>query len=239
MFEFKRNFKAKNIILFVILGLGVLLLGLVLPVTIDKVAYDKLSYSLAAESVYTVYTQFGIFIFSAIIINFISDDYKEKTIYFYKKLNFNPVIYYLEKVLLVISLLGITSLVSSLALSVLFKNFQLFAPVFLKTLAVLILFAIMSCFFAFVFDNFVKAFIVNFIFWLVGNLLSAGRGFWEYFCYYDAANTNYNIFISFLDGKDVGIGKLLLTDYAYDLVVLILCLILIFIFKKKWIKNGI
>lgn len=215
------------------------LLGLILPITIDNIAISSLSYDLAVESVYTVYTQFGIFIFSPIIINFISDDYKEKTIYFYHKLGYSPLSYYLTKVISLVILLIITTLSSSLLLSLIFANYSILLAVFLKLLAVSSLFAILSSLFAFIFNSFVKAFIANFIFWLIGNLLSAGGGFLEFFSYYDAANTNYKNFIDFLSDKGINIFSLLAKDYLYDFFILIISLILVFAFRKVWKKNGI
>lgn len=239
MFEISRNVKFKNILMFAALGLAVLILGMVLLVTIDKVRVSYLTYKLTVESLYTVITQFGPIVFSPIIIYFISNDYKENLIYFYEKLNYSASKYFTNKILSLFVLFGITSLCASLLTSLYFNNFSLTIIVFLKIFSVIMLYVIIASFFAYFFDSFVKSFFTNFIFWIIGIIISASGGIAEAFAYYDAANTDYKDFIKFLDGEKINIIRQIMNSYIYNIVVFIACIMLVWILRERWKKNGI
>ena len=82
--EMKRAVRNKFYVIFTLINLLNVLLGYILLVTIDKV--QNVTFQDMFESVYTVYTQFGTLLFSAFIIMQFYVDYKEKNIFFYKKL---------------------------------------------------------------------------------------------------------------------------------------------------------
>lgn len=54
------------------------ILGLFLLVSLDGYKFAEISLGMLQYSIYTVYTQFGFFIFPVLAINFIAIDYKEK-----------------------------------------------------------------------------------------------------------------------------------------------------------------
>lgn len=239
MFEIKRNLNLKNIMMFLILGLAIVVLGFALLVTIDGYSLAELSQNLVVESVYTVVTQFGPLVFSAITIYFISNDYKEKTIYFYQKLNYNPVKYYIAKISSLFILFALTLFLATSILALYFKNFSGFFIVFFKMFTVIMVEVMVACFFAFLFDNFVKAFFTNFLVWIIGIVISAKGGIFEYFAYYDAANRDYGQFIHYLKGMVPSIGQQFLSAISYNLLIFLTCTVLVALARKRWVKNGI
>ena len=78
--ELKRAIRSNFYIFFTLLNVLNVVLGYILLVTIDKV--QTVSFQDMFESVYTVYTQFGTLLFSALIIMQFYTDYKEKNIMF-------------------------------------------------------------------------------------------------------------------------------------------------------------
>ncbi|WP_058486656.1 ABC transporter permease [Defluviitalea phaphyphila] len=237
--ELKRGIRNKFFLIMLFLNVLSVFLGYVLLVVLDEVT--KVTFQNFVESVYTVYTQLGIFIFSPIIIKQIYTDYKEKNIMFYKALNYNTSRYYISKVFMVIMGTIMGSIIATLLICVPFGKFNLFFIVFLKIEAVMIFYSILMTFLGFIFSNFIVAFCVSIAAWIIGMQISAISKNLRFFAYYDAINLDYQEFIKFLKNKlafqsiFINIGE----NYLFNIIILIICIALVNILKRKWISNGV
>lgn len=89
--DIRRIKNNKFSLIFLLLGIFSMVLGYILLVTLDNVG--SVEYKQMVYSVYTVISQFGPLVFSPIIINNITEDYKNKNIVFYKASNYSPITY--------------------------------------------------------------------------------------------------------------------------------------------------
>lgn len=237
--EFKRAVRSKFYILFALLNILNVVLGYILLVTIDKVL--TITFQDMFESVYTVYTQFGTLLFSALIIMQFYIDYKEKNIAFYKTLGISGHSYFLAKVSMILVATIIGTLISSILICLPYGKIDLLPVVFLKVESVMIYYTLIISTISFIFSNFLVAFFINIFLWIMGIVVSAGSAFMQYFAYYDASTADYQYLISYLDGK-VTISELLqhiAGNYIYDLAVFVVCIIIVWFLRRRWIKNGI
>lgn len=239
--ELKRAIRNNFYIYFSSVNILNLVLGYILLGTVDDIKNP--SFELMVESVYTVYTQFGILIFSVFIIMQYYIDYKEKNICFYRTLGYSVGHYWLSKIgmLIIATILG--SAIVSLIICVAYTRLVELHIVFFKIESVMIYYVLISSILGFVFDNFLTAFFVNIFLWISGIVLSSAStsSFMQYFAYYDASNTNSKKFIFCIEGKYEKIELLynILEGYLYDAIIFILCLLLVFCLSRRWIKNGI
>lgn len=237
--ELKRAVRNKFYILFSLVNILNVILGYILLVTIDKV--QDVTFQDMFESVYTVYTQFGTLLFSALIIMQFYIDYKEKNIFFYKSLGFSELKYFLSKINMIFVATLIGSIISSSIICIPYTKFELLPLVFLKIESVMIYYTIVISTLGFVFSNFLLAFFVNIFLWIMGIVVSAISPIMEYFAYYDASTSDFQYLMSYLDGK-LSIIELMQHiggNYLYDFVILLVCLIIVRCLHRRWIKNGI
>jgi len=224
----------------IVLGVCVLsyILGYFLLVTIDHMEVSSIS--LLFESTYTVFTQFGMLIFSPLIIYQFSSDYKEKTILFYKAAGFNSLKYFLCKILTLIISFTASILIVSFLVCSLFADFSIIHIMISYFETVVICYIIEIGIWAFLFKNFVISFFVNFTTWIVLIVLSSLGGIMSYASYYDASSPLYDNLTKYLDHKPCAnvlsyCGKSIL----YDICIFTLSLIVVLIFSRKWEKNGV
>lgn len=239
IFELKRGLRNRFIILFILVNILNIILGLILLTTIDGVSV--ITFQNLFESVYTVFTQFGPLIFSALIISIFYIDYKEKNIFFYYKLGLSPLKYYISK----LSMLMIVSCLSSCLVSLLicYNDFSCinFLIVFLKIESVIIYYIVVMSTIAFIVPNFMIAFFINFVLWIIGIIISTMGHFFKYFAYFDASNEDYKFLMKYIDNK-VSFANLMIQithNYIFVFLVFIICFIIIFLSSKRWFLNGI
>ena len=238
-FELKRGLRSKFIILFVLTNALCVLLGLILLVTIDKV--EVIIFHNLFESVYTVFTQFGSLLFSAIIITQFYIDYKEKNVYFYSKLGLSPLKYYISKVLMIVVISIFSTGLVSFLVCIRGASLMEFMVVFLKIECVMIYYILVVSAISFVIPNFLVAFFVNFALWIIGIITSSIGSVFEYCAFFDASNNDYKVLMEFIDDK-VSIDSFALqiaSDYAFIFVVFIICMCVVCLFRKRWYINGI
>lgn len=73
-------------------------LGYILLASLDKITNPTIAE--LYNSIYTVYTEFGMLIFPVLIIQTFSRDYKNKNILFYKVMGYNWFQYFIEKLII-------------------------------------------------------------------------------------------------------------------------------------------
>lgn len=237
--ELKRSIRNNFYIYFSLVNILNIILGYILLVTIDGV--ENPSFELMIESVYTVYTQFGILIFSVFIIMQYYVDYKEKTICFYRTLGYSASRYWLSKIGMIIIATVSGSAIVSLIICIAYTRLVELHIVFFKIESVMIYYVLISSILGFIFDNFLTAFFVNIFLWISGIVLSSTSPFMKYFAYYDASNSNFKKFISCIKGgyEKKELLYNIVEGYLYNIIIFILCLLIVCCFSRRWIKNGI
>lgn len=96
--EIKKNIRNKYWV-FCIITVGIcFFLGYFLLASLDKITHPSVQE--LYNSIYTVYTEFGMLIFPVLILQTFSGDYKNKNILFYKLMGYNWLRYFLEKLLI-------------------------------------------------------------------------------------------------------------------------------------------
>lgn len=237
--EFKRSVQSRFIIPLVFLHAATVGLGYILLTALDKISI--VTGPLLAESVYTVYTQFGVFFFAPIFIYSISGDYKDKNIIFYKTLGFNHVTYFLEKLLLILAYSLVGACISSVLVCIPYNYFTVMPFFFLKVFAVMVFYTIVTLSLAFMLGKFLTVFFTVIILWIVGIFIAQITLPMHYFAYYDATAPDYKLFISFLREKEAtqNILSTIMNNYIFDSVLLIVSVLVISLSKKRWVKQGI
>ncbi len=236
--EFKRSMHNMFIAVFLILNVAAVGLGYILLVALDKVSV--VTASVLAESVYTVYTQFGLFFFAPLFIYTVSGDYKDKTIAFYRTLKYIPLTYFIQKLLFIFICSVIGALISSVLVYAPYGDCTVLPFFFLKVLSVITFFGIATLFLAFMSGKFIVAFFTAVILWITGIIISQAAAPLRYFAYYDAVAQDYETFIHFLRGElpAHNIALHITHNVIFNTAVLTVSLLAVSLCKKQWIKNG-
>lgn len=237
--DLRRGTRNYFFLLVILISILNVIFGYVLLKTLDKV--EVVTFRQLWLSVYTVYTQFGPLLFSSIFIIQFYVDYKEKNIIFYKSLNKDALSYFVSKLTTLIIGTLIGTLVSSLLICLPYSEYKLLPVVFLQIQSVMIFYCVTISVLGFIFSNFLLAFFSNFFIWILGIIISNFGELFRYFAFYDASTYNYKLFVNFIDKKTT--INLLLTNigknYMFNLVLCVFSLLIVKIFQKRWIKNGI
>lgn len=214
------------------------ILGLILLVSLDGYQFDEISMGLLQYSIYTVYTQFGFFVLPVLSIYLITIDYKEKNIAFYKLLKYNEHLYFLQKLAALLILNTIGNFIVSFSVSVLYRSFSDFILFFLKLENVSVFITFISLLYAFVFKNLMISYCVNFAIWVTGIVLYSINGSFKIFCFYDASLEKHSAFQDVLEAGAIMHGSVI-TEILYNAVVFLIGMVIVTIFRKRWMKNGI
>ncbi|MCI5839339.1 MAG: hypothetical protein MRZ81_02145 [Peptoniphilaceae bacterium] len=235
--EIKRAFRNKFFLFYLGIGILFIFLGYVLLITIDEVKH--VTYSDISLSVYTVFSQFGPMIYTALNITMITSDYKDKNIAFYKEMGNDSVKYFLKKVCIIFIISLITSLLVSAVVCFFYNEPTMFLFYFLKLEALLLSFGVLNLIIAFIFKDFTKSFFINLFLWIGGIVIAGIDDKLSFLAYFDASMKNYNTFVQIIDKKILNPYALVLNDYLFVIIILVLAIVISFIFKKRWRKNGI
>ncbi|MCI8314369.1 MAG: hypothetical protein HFH74_04850 [Lachnospiraceae bacterium] len=214
------------------------ILGLILLVSLDGYKLDEISIGLLQYSIYTVYTQFGFFVLPVLSIYLITIDYKEKNITFYKLLKYNEHLYFLQKLAVLLILNTIGNFIVSFSVSVLYRNFSDFILFFLKLENVSVFITFISLLYAFVFKNLMISYCVNFAIWVTGIVLYSINDSFKIFCFYDASLEKHSAFQDVLEAGAI-MHSSVITEILYNAVVFLIGMVIVTIFRKRWMKNGI
>lgn len=237
--ELKRGVRNYYYLLMILISMLNVLLGYILLTTIDMM--EEVTFYDLWESVYTVYTQFGTLLFASIIMMQFYQDYKEKNIIFYKVLNRNAISYFISKISAVILGTILGTMVSSFMICVPYGEIKWLPVIFLKTEAVMLYYSLIMAVIGFLFENFLVGFFLNFFIWIIGIVVSDLSTCFQSCAFYDASGNDYEVFVSFLDDKltITDFVSVIGSDYIFDICVFAVCLAIVFLFRKRWVKNGI
>lgn len=234
--ELKRSLNNKMYVFTIISCVLSFVLAYILLISIDK--YDTVSISMLQYSAYTVYSQFGFLIFPVIVIYEFNRDYREKNIIFYQKLGINTVRYYLNKVGIIIFWFTLGTIGSLFAASIIYRNFSNFLISVYYFESVLIYIVLISSIFAFLYKNILIAFCVNLFLWILGIMLSTVKPVFRFLCYYDASLVRHENFEKLLNNGNLN-NNFPWENFIYNTSIFAAVLVIVIVFRRKWMKNGI
>lgn len=233
--EFKRSLNNKSFLFCFFTVLLSFVLGYILLISIDKI--ENVTIQELFFSVYTVFTQLGMMIFSIIIIYFFNSDYKEKNILFYKILDIDAKSYFLSKVIILILWYTISIIIISTIVCLLYKDFSyLFIMISYFINSILYIILIVSMF-SFLFKNMLVVFCTNFFIWIMSIVVLTVFPHFKYIAYFDASNEVYNTLEKCLKTGNTQWSTINL--WLYNLIIFIIVFFVITIFSKRWTKNGV
>ncbi|MFP3153442.1 hypothetical protein LQZ18_03255 [Lachnospiraceae bacterium ZAX-1] len=234
--EFKKNIKNRYWVFCLITVFICFFLGYILLASLDKIVYPTIEE--LYNSIYTVYTEFGMLIFPVLVIQNFSNDYKNKNILFYKLMGYSPMKYFLNKAIVSFCFLSGATLCGILIVNLVYMNFSNFLIIVLYFEYVLLYQVLLFCLWGFLFKSVILGYVVNFSYWLISIIISTLSNNLSFFARYDAANKVYLDFAEYLRTYNSNYlyiwGNLL-----YSLAMTILVMAIVFVFRKRWDKNGI
>ena len=236
--EFRRLKNNKNGVLAILSCILCFILGYFLLITLDGYTFTQISLSQLQYSIYTVFSQFGFFIFPVLSTYLISSDYKDANIAFYQTLGKTATSYYINKIISLTIFISIGNLISAIFISLLYKDFSNLFLFMLKIENVSIFIVFISSLCAFIFKNTITAFCVNFGIWILSIVLSSIHNFFKVLCFYDASLSRHSEFEQILNtynSFDISI----LIEVSYNIIILLIVILIIKLLNKRWIKNGI
>ncbi|MDR2044966.1 MAG: hypothetical protein LBQ15_11545 [Clostridium sp.] len=234
--EVKRSIRSGYFFFCALVVLICFVLGYVLLVSIDQIEHP--SGKELYFSIYTVYTQFGMLMFSVLMIYAISSDYREKNILFYKLMEYQWLRYYLTKWGVVFLALSLPTMVGTVAVGMIYGDFSDTFVMLAHFEFVLLYELLLTAFWGFLFPSLMVAFLANLCFWLVSIVLSTGVRSLHVLAYYDASNP---VFLNLWEYLRTGNKEYLAigNHVLYSAVLFGLIVGLVFLFRKRWEKNGI
>lgn len=210
--------------------------GYILPISIDHV--DNLDLNTYFNSVYTVFTQFGPLIFSIVIIYIYNIDYKEKNILFYKVFGYSSIKYFINKFIIIAICFTLSILLMNLITCIAFNDFKDFFIMFMYYENALIYILAIASIFSYLFKNILFAFCINLAVWIGGVVLATSTKTLAFLAYYDASNRLYDYLTKYLETGNLSY-LMIFPSISYNLTVLLILIIIVTIFRKRWVKNGV
>ena len=236
MLEFKRSINNRSFIFCFLTVLISFILGYILLISIDKI--EVVTLKQLYFSVYTVFTQFGIMIFSIVILYSINLDYKEKNILFYQAIGINAKKYFLNKLSVMLLWFSCAIFIAMFTVCSIYKDFSDFLVMLIYFENVIIYTLLISSLLGYIFKNILVAFGMNLFIWLGSIIIYTIFPNCKYIAYFDASNILYLNFEKYIDS-----GRLeylqIWESFLYNILLFIFVLSLVCIFSKRWIKNGI
>lgn len=193
-------------------------------------------------AVYVVYTQFGALILPALILSLFYNDYRGKTIIFYKAQGISALLYYLSKVVSLVILLSFGTLLFTTLACALYGNFSPWIGMFLQYEFVIIAYTFIMSLWGFLFGNFIVSFFVSLATWLTSILIAVGIPPLSFVAFYDESSPlhahvveNLGNLTTFTSSQASQFGSCLI----YDACLVVVCLVVVLLSKKRWVKNGV
>lgn len=234
--ELRKNIKNKYFLFYISTVVICFILGYVLLVSLDKISSPTIQELFI--SIYTVFTQFGMLIFSVLIIQTFVVDYKGKNILFYKLMGYDWLHFFSGKVITLFCWMSITTISGILLISLIYQNFLYTAITIFYFECVLIYEIMLSAMWGFLFRNVIVAYVTNFAFWLVGMIASIATPNLSFLARYDASNAVFLRFNQYYNTQNQAYLDVA-GNCLYSAALIVLVLGILFIFRKRWEKNGI
>lgn len=231
--EFRKDVKNRYFIYYLATVIICFVLGYVLLVSLDKISNPSLEELFI--SIYTVFTQFGMLIFSVLTIQTFATDYKAKNILFYKLMGYNWLRFFLEKVGVLLFWMSVMTLSGICLISILYQDFSLTIVTMFYFESALIYEILLASMWGFLLKSVIGSYVSNFAFWIIASIANHKLSF---LARYDASNP---IFLRFNQYYNTGnteyldiIGNVIYTIILSGVILGIVCA-----FRKRWEKNGI
>lgn len=234
--EIKKNIKNHSLLFYLLTIVICFTLGYVLLVSLDKISNPTIGELYI--SIYTVFTQFGMLIFPVLIIQTFATDYKGKNILFYKLMGYNWLKYFLTKVGIVLLWMSVITLSGIFIISLLYQDFSHTVVTMVYFESVLIYEVLLASMWGFLFKSVIGAYVINFAFWLFSMIASIANEHLSFLARYDASNP---VFLKFNQYFNTNSKEYLMIsgNIGYTIALFVIVLIIIFIFRRRWEKNGI
>lgn len=204
---------------------------------------DGVTYSALFEGTYAAYCQFGQLILSAFAMFYITSDYANKNVLFYRELGFDSTRYYLCKVATMALALIASFCLCSLVACMIYGNYSLLAGMSLQLSLLIIAYLSVFCCVALVVGKFVPSFFA-YIVWWIGASIAVGNGpdWMQWLQLFDQNADLYRTTIdhfadvsSFLSNQAQAIGACAM----YALILLVAGTLISCIASKRWLHNGV
>lgn len=234
--EVKKYIRNKFYI-FCILTVGIcFLLGYFLLASLDKIVYPSIAE--LYNSIYTVYTEFGMLIFPVLILYTFFNDYKNKNILFYKLMGYNWLRYFAQKLIINFFCISIPTILGLLIVSIIYNDFSYLWVMIVYFESVISFQVLLECLWGFLFKSMMVGYMVNFAYWLFSIVFATANAKLSFFARYDAANSVYlklGEYFNTHNTKNLTIGG----NILYTFVVLAVILCIVCLGRKRWERNGI
>lgn len=211
-------------------------LGYFLLASLDKIVYPTITE--LYNSIYTVYTEFGMLIFPVLILLTFSNDYKNKNILFYKLMGYDWFKYFLSRMLINFICLSVPTVLGLSLIAIIYQDFFYLGVMILYFESVLSFQVLLECLWGFLFKSMMLGYMVNFAYWLLSIVFATASEKLSFFARYDAANKvyiNLGKYFNTHNTNYLNIGG----NALYTVAVFVVVLCLIYLGRRKWEKNGI
>lgn len=236
MIELKRSINNKSFLFYLLEIVLSFSLGYFLLVGIDKI--HDVNITQFQFSTYTVITQFGMMIYSIVVINSINQDYREKNILFLKKNQVDPSIYLIKKVFVSVLWFTIFTTLIHVLISFFYNNFDTFFIMLFYSLNAIYYTIFISAICGFLFKNILVAYGVNLLIWISSIVFVAIFPNMKFIGYFDASNQLYKNLETFLETGNTAILSIPET-FIYNILILLFIICISHFLSKRWLKNGI
>lgn len=204
---------------------------------------DGVGYADCFEGAYTVYCQFGQLILSAFAMHYVTNDYANKHVLFYRSLDIDSLRFYLHKVVVMAAGLITAYALCSCAACVLYGDFSLWAGMLLQTSSLLVSYLAVFCCVALLIGKFVNSYFIYLIWWLGASVTVAGNpGIAPIIQRFDQNGDLYAETIghmrdagTFLTEQAPAIGE----RFMYAAALLTAGALIAHIAKRRFLRNGI
>ena len=234
--EIRKNIK-NHFFLFYLLTVAIcFVLGYVLLVSLDKISNPTISELYV--SIYTVITQFGMLIFPVLIIQSFVSDYKNKNILFYKLMGYNWLRYFLTKIAVILAWMSIIVFGGVIGISIVYQDFSYTLATLFYFESAIIYEILLASMWGFLFKSVIGAYVVNLAFWLFSMVASIANPKLSFLVRYDASNPVFIKFNQYFNTRNSDY-LMIQENILYSIALFATVLCIIFIFRRRWEKNGI
>jgi hypothetical protein len=204
---------------------------------------DGVSLLQCYQGAYTFYGQFGPLVLGAFAMHYITSDYANKNILFYRRLGFSSLTYYLTKTLTLIAFFAVANAVVSLAVCAAYGDFSPWLVMLLQTTALLITYFSLFCAVAIAIGKFVASYFAYLVWWLVvSTTINYGLAWTQWLQYFDAnAHLNQAMLANMANASTFASEQMGLLGgaMAYAAAVFAIGALFSLVVKKRWLQNGI
>lgn len=221
--EFKRSIHNKSLFYIIIVNIICFGLGIILPIGLDHVKH--LSMEEYIFSIYTVYCQFGMMLFSFVVAYMLNNDYINKNMVFYFEYKVNlithmlykGIVFFVENIMILLVLFGLSILYFGMS--------KLFLILLFLTILVLFQHYLVVNIVSIFTKNILSVVGISFFLWLGSIVMISFGGILKYLNVFDASNVNYDLFDKLLINKI----NYLPDHFWYSIIIEFLVLISIFV----------